>query len=226
MIGLHRLGHAVVRRWNDKTLPRLAGFRYTLEAGNAAAALTFDDGPDPRFTPALLDLLAQAETVATFFVVGRRARAHPGIVRRILDEGHAVGSHTWSHPDPRGLSLRRLVAECRDGRAAVEDVVGRPVPLYRPPMGHIDVGGVVAIRRTGVRPWLWNRDPEDWRPGVAPARIMDSLTAVRGCDVVLLHDGIELPLAPEAHDRSATLAAVREFVWVARNSGLRFATLD
>jgi peptidoglycan/xylan/chitin deacetylase (PgdA/CDA1 family) len=88
----------------------------------------------------------------------------------MLEEGHVLGSHTWSHRDPRTASARELLHEYRDGRRAVEDIVGKEVPLFRPPMGHISLKSVTAIRLARVRPWMWNCDPGDWRPGVSRGR--------------------------------------------------------
>jgi len=120
--------------------------RHHLDRTGDVVALTFDDGPDPDHTPAILDELARLGVVATFFLVGRRASTHPDIVRRILDEGHAVGSHSDSHPEPWRVSLRPLVLEYRRGRVHVEQAARRPVPLFRPPKGHVNASGAVAMR--------------------------------------------------------------------------------
>src|SRR5205823_5757647 len=142
--------------------------------------------------PELLDVLAAAGRVATFFLVGRRAMKHPSIVRRMRQEGHVLGSHTLSHPDPGTASANTLIREYRDGRRAVEDVAGTQVPLFRPPMGHVGPGSAIAMRRARVRPWLWSCDPEDWRPGARRETIARTVEAAAPGAVVLLHDGIEL----------------------------------
>ncbi|MDK3256760.1 polysaccharide deacetylase family protein [Blastococcus capsensis] len=204
---------------------RLAGIRSRLPGGRAAAALTFDDGPDPRFTPAVLDVLADHGVVATFFLVGRRAERHPGLVSRILRDGHAIGSHSWSHPDPSGQSFPRLLREYRRGRRAVEAAAGAPVRLFRPPMGDVALPSTAAAALSGVRPWLWTRDPRDWLPGRTTADILGAVPALEAGDVVLLHDGIELPVSDEALDRSATVAAVPALVRRAEAAGLALVTL-
>jgi peptidoglycan/xylan/chitin deacetylase (PgdA/CDA1 family) len=225
MIGLARATHSLGTRWRDKTLPRVARVKYAISHVSESVALTFDDGPDSSFTPELLDILNAAGVAATFFVVGRRAVKYPSIVRRIRQEGHVLGSHTWSHPDPGTVSAKMLIHEYRDGRRAVEDVAGTQVPLFRPPMGHVGLKSVTAIRLARVRPWLWNCDPEDWRPGARREVIARAVEAVTPGAVVLLHDGIELPLAAEALDRSETIAAVRQILRTADLHGVRFATL-
>ncbi len=107
-----------------KRLARSAALRavspHTTVAAERGVALTFDDGPDPVFTPQVLDVLAEHGAVATFFAVGKRAERHPELVRRIVDEGHALGSHSWSHREPGELSARELGRDYRAGRRAVE----------------------------------------------------------------------------------------------------------
>jgi peptidoglycan/xylan/chitin deacetylase (PgdA/CDA1 family) len=204
---------------------RAARVSHRLPAGGAHVALTFDDGPDPRFTPALLDLLADLAVPATFFLVGRSAERHPALVARMLREGHAVGSHSWSHPDPRGESFAGLLREYRRGRRAVEAAAGVPVPLFRPPMGDVGPPSAAAAALSRVRSWLWTRDPRDWTPGCSTADILEALRDLRAGDVVLLHDGSELPVSEQARDRSATVAAVPEIVRRARAAGLDLVTL-
>jgi peptidoglycan-N-acetylglucosamine deacetylase len=225
MPGLPRATQALRTRWREKSLPRIAGVKYTIAHAGARVALTFDDGPDARFTPELLDILNSAGVAATFFLVGRRAVKQPSIVRRMLEEGHSLGSHTWSHPDPRMASAKALLREYRDGRHAIEDVAGTVVPLFRPPMGHVGVNSVIAMRLARVRPWLWNCDTGDWRPGVRREEIIRAVGAMSPGTVVLLHDGIEMPVAAAARDRSETIAAVRQIIKVAGVHRLRFTTL-
>ena len=204
---------------------RFAGVRHRLPDGAPRVALTFDDGPDPRYTPTLLDLLADHGVVATFFLVGRRAERHPELVVRMVHEGHAVGSHSWSHPDPHGASLRRLREEYRRGKRAVEATTGMPVPLFRPPMGHVAISSAAAAAMARVRPWLWTRDPSDWVPDRTVDDILESLGDLRSGDVILLHDGIELPVSDAALDRSATLGAVPVLIRRAKAAGLDLVTL-
>jgi peptidoglycan/xylan/chitin deacetylase (PgdA/CDA1 family) len=209
----------------SRALIRQVGARRGLVGADDAVALTFDDGPDPEFAPAFLDELRRLGIVATFFVVGHRARARPDLVRRALDEGHAVGSHSDTHPEPWTVPLRALSQDYRRGRRAAEGALGREVRLFRPPKGYLDGAGAAAMLGAGVRPWLWTVDPEDWAPGATADGIVRGLDGLAGGDVVLLHDAIEGPLAPSALDRSATLAALPAIAELAAGRGLRFTTL-
>lgn len=190
-----------------------------------AIAITFDDGPEPIHTPRLLDELARLGIPATFFAVGRRADAHPSLIRRMLDEGHAVGSHSYSHPEPWQLPLRALTTDYGRGRESVERAARRPIDLFRPPNGFVDPAGAVAMARLGLRPWLWTIDTGDWEPGIEPDSIVDGVRDLDGGDVLLLHDGIESPVAPAAIDRRATGEALAGISALARHRGLRFVTL-
>jgi peptidoglycan/xylan/chitin deacetylase (PgdA/CDA1 family) len=189
-------------------------------------ALTFDDGPDPDHTPTVLDELGRLGIAATFFLVGDRAGRYPTIVRRIVDEGHAIGSHSRSHPDPWRVSLTTLVREYRHGRREVERAANRSVPLFRPPKGFVNGRGALAMLAARVRPWLWTLDPGDWEPGVAARDIVDHLGSLGGGDVVLLHDAIENPIAPSAVDRAATRDALADIAKLARERQLAFTTLS
>lgn len=204
---------------------RAAGVQERLDPSTGTVALTFDDGPDPEHTPVILDELARLGAVATFFLVGQRARTHPAIVRRILNEGHAIGSHSDSHPDPWLVPLATLVLDYRRGRARVERAAQRSVPLFRPPKGFVDGTGATAMLAARVRPWLWTIDPHDWEPDVRPGDIVAGVAGLQRGDVILLHDAIEGPLAPSALDRSATAQALAGIVGVAHERRLAFATL-
>ena len=204
---------------------RAARPRRALER-DAAVALTFDDGPDEVFTPQVLDALAAKGAHATFFVVGRRAQRHPGLVRRIVSEGHAIGSHTWSHPRPWEVSGLTTLREYRAGRRAVEEIVGKRVALFRPPKGYLTGRIALAILAERLDTWLWTIDPEDWRPGVTADELVGRVERLKARDVVLLHDGLEDALAPEAEDRSATVAALPRVIETARARGLELVRLD
>jgi peptidoglycan/xylan/chitin deacetylase (PgdA/CDA1 family) len=195
-------------------------------ADSGGAALTFDDGPDPEFTPRVLDVLAAHGVPATFFLVGRRVRRHPQLVRRMLADGHAVGSHTYAHTHGPEVSWPVLARDVWHGRRALEEVAGRSVEAFRPPMGYYAGRMALAARVSGLRSWLWTVDPTDWEPGRTARAILDAVGPLAGGDVVRLHDGIESPLAPEAEDRSATVSALPEIISRAREEGLRLVPLE
>ncbi len=167
------------------SLPR--GFAQPPEAGRVY--LTFDDGPDPRWTPRILDILAEAAVPATFFLVGRLAARYPGLVRRLAAEGHAVGNHTWSHRHPWAMTMNAARREVRDGATAIADILGQPPRWFRPPHGRLRGCMIEEAERDGQTMVLWNRSAVDWGPWASAAGIAARLDAVQGGDIVLLHDG-------------------------------------
>lgn len=157
--------------------------------GERVVALTFDDGPDPRTTPAVLDALREAGARATFFVLAERAEACPDLVRRMLAEGHEVGSHGARH---RHAWLRSPWGAWRDpgaGARRVSKVAGRPVRLFRPPHGGYTLATVLGGRAAGLTGAHWSVEGGDWHPRATPQRLREHLGArVRPGAVVVLHD--------------------------------------
>ncbi|TAK32457.1 MAG: polysaccharide deacetylase family protein [Myxococcaceae bacterium] len=152
-------------------------------------ALTFDDGPDPVGTPAVLDLLRRAGATATFFLIGERAERLPSLVRRIAAEGHSVGLHGWKHQSMPLLTPARLDADLARCAATLESLLGSAPRLVRPPYGRRDVRVYLAARRRHLTPVMWSFDSRDWLPR-SRADIARRLDRVRSGDIVLLHDGL------------------------------------
>lgn len=152
-------------------------------------ALTFDDGPDPRTTPLVLDALKAAGMRATFFVLAPSARAHPGLIRRMLAEGHQVEAHAERHRHawtrtPWGAFLDPLRAV-----RGVAEVTGRPGRFHRPPHGAYTLATVLGQWAAGVRGAHWSLEGRDWHPAFTPARVRARLSeqVVPGA-VIVLHD--------------------------------------
>jgi peptidoglycan-N-acetylglucosamine deacetylase len=154
------------------------------------AALTFDDGPDPELTPAILAVLARYGVHATFNVMGWNAIRHPDLVRAVLDGGHELGNHTWTHQDLAVQSPAATWRQLEDGLAAIQRTAGVRPRFFRPPRGELTGTALQAAARLGHDILLWSvtRGPA----GVGTARaVADHLaTAVGPGDVVGLHDGI------------------------------------
>jgi peptidoglycan/xylan/chitin deacetylase (PgdA/CDA1 family) len=219
---LHRILTAVRWRWY-LALARLAGAPRRLPGPRAGVALTFDDGPDPESTPRVLDVLAAEGVRATFFCVGARARQHPELVHRILAEGHALGSHSDSHA-VTGLPAAATMQDYATGRGAVEAVAGRPVTLFRPPHGRLDLRTAWALRRSGLRTRLWTVDPGDYVPGTTAEIVVRTVGSAGEGDVVLLHDVLEeAPVG--APSRDVLVTALPEAIRALRRRGLSFAPL-
>ncbi len=152
-------------------------------------ALTFDDGPDPQRTPAVLDLLARQGVRATFFVVGARAEAHPELVRRMVAEGHVVGNHSYTHSWRFPLrSLGRTMEELRRTGEVLHRITGRQPRLFRPPFGVTNPTIARAVRRLGLDPVGWSIRSLDTM-GQSPERVAARiLRRLHPGAVILLHD--------------------------------------
>ena len=155
--------------------------------------LTFDDGPDPTHTPAILDRLGEFGVTATFFVLGTRVLKHPEIVERIVAEGHAVGNHTTTHPAwGPAAGVAPILRELRGCQEAVRGVTGVSPRLVRPPLGRVPPGFLLAARRLSLDVLNWSLDSGDWRcrsDDDADVCAGETLRLLRPGDVVLLHDG-------------------------------------
>jgi peptidoglycan/xylan/chitin deacetylase (PgdA/CDA1 family) len=151
--------------------------------------LTFDDGPDPEWTPRVLDALANAQVKATFFAIGEQAQRAPELMRRIYSAGHAIGNHTFSHRHPWFMSQRTARAQVRDGANALSDVLGAAPRFYRPPHGRQRACMSDEAQRCGEQVVLWDISAVDWGPLGTAEGIEKRLGAIQGGDVVLMHDG-------------------------------------
>jgi peptidoglycan/xylan/chitin deacetylase (PgdA/CDA1 family) len=151
--------------------------------------LTFDDGPDREWTAQILDLLAGAGMRATFFAIGRQAQLAPDLVRRIVESGHAIGNHTYSHRHPWLMTARAARAEVRDGAAALGDMIGHAPRLYRPPHGRQRTCMSDEAQQQGEHIVLWTLSAVDWGLLGTAGRIEKRLSQVQANDVVLMHDG-------------------------------------
>lgn len=173
-----------------------------------AVALTFDDGPHPSFTPQILDHLAARNLKATFFVIGRLARQHPAVLRRIHDEGHAVGNHSFDH-DHFGVNRNRDYwdAQFRDTQAAVADATGELPLLFRPPMGFKTRALAGAAQALHLPIVNWSVRGMDTLPFSSERLARRILKRVSGHDIILLHDGVE-PHRPAHSSQQATVDAL------------------
>ncbi|MCX8007338.1 MAG: polysaccharide deacetylase family protein [Coriobacteriia bacterium] len=181
-------------------------------------ALTFDDGPWPRQTEAIARILESEGVPATFFVIGKQVKAHPDIVRGLVQAGHVVGNHTYQHVDLSTSDGRRLASEIAETNRAIRAATGVTPRWIRPPGGAIDADAYEAAARQHLRVVLWTVDPQDWRRGKTAAQIeAEVVRATTPGAVILLHDG--------GGDRSQTIAALPGIIRQLRARGYEFVPL-
>lgn len=191
--------------------------------GSSRVALTFDDGPDPEVTPQVLDVLAEAQVRATFFVIGRSALAQSQLARRILAEGHALGNHSWQHSRWQNFySGRWHRRELERAGQAMAAMAGELHPLmYRPPVGLKSGGLARALWPRGPTLVAWSlhsRDTFARDPERVARRVLGK---IRGGDIVLLHDGHDRP----GRHRRLCVPALRLILAGLRARGLECVTV-
>ena len=173
-------------------LPPLAaalGVRRRAAGDLASVHLTFDDGPHPGGTPAVLEALAARRATATFFLVGEQVERHPALAREIAAAGHVIGLHGYRHRSQLRVPPWALADDLRRASDVIASVTGCLAPLYRPPYGIFSLGGLALARRRGDAPWLWSRWGRDWRADATPGSIARlAARELSSGDVLLLHD--------------------------------------
>lgn len=237
VVWAHRsTGHAVVDARATDLAPELVGAGPLLDLRGEAPqsrrvpaktiVLTFDDGPDPAWTPAVLDVLARHGAHASFFVLGSRVLEHPDLVRRVLAAGNDVGSHTYTHVRAADVPGWRLRAELDLTQEALVGATGHRTALFRPPYSATPAGvsssDYAAYRdaaRQGYLVALADVVTDDWRPGRTADEIVASVAPADGAGaVVLLHDG--------GGDRTAVVDALDRMIPALQDKGYRFTSLS
>jgi len=182
-------------------------------------AFTFDDGPNPTYTPQLLDIFRAARGKATFFMIGEQIEAHPDVAAAVHAEGHEIGNHTQTHPHLTKLQPEQARAELALAEERIRGITGQPVRVFRPPYFDIDDSIWAIVREMGY-PCVGAVNPEtrDWEtPGVDHI-LLHTRNTVTGGSVLLFHDGYG--------DRSQSIEAVRILVAELAAEGYRFVTVS
>lgn len=172
---------------------------------NAVAALTFDDGPHPEFTPRLLDILGKHRAQATFFMVGEAAQRYPELVRQVAQAGHAIGNHSWDHPSFPLITGHERRAQIRACAKAIAPYGQR---IFRPPYGDQTVASRLDALLLGYRVVTWNVLAEDWLDHDADWMVSMLVNHVRHGSVILFHDSLHHTIENRYADREPTIKAV------------------
>jgi peptidoglycan/xylan/chitin deacetylase (PgdA/CDA1 family) len=193
-----------IRDWLGTKIPRhlfgrSSAVQCRIPGPSRHLALTFDDGPHPWGTLRLLDVLDRFEVSATFFLVGEAARRHPELVRRIVQAGHRVGNHSWSHLNGWGMRASEIFRQYSDCQALLEDLTGSEVRLVRPPYGALTWALLRWSRINNNQVVLWDVIPPDYSLDRDPARVERIYWRhLRSGSIVCLHDNdISMHLTPQ-----------------------------
>jgi peptidoglycan/xylan/chitin deacetylase (PgdA/CDA1 family) len=183
-------------------------------------ALTFDDGPDEIFTRQVLDVLKQNNVNATFFVIGKRAEAHPEIIARMIREGHIVGNHSYTHADLSKLSISNFKKQIDDTQSILKPITGYIPKLLRPPYGAINEQQVRWAMDHGYLIINWNVDSLDWK-GISADKVSHNvLSANRQGAIILQHCG-----GGEGEDLSGSVKAIPTIIRTLKSQGYEMVTI-
>lgn len=183
-------------------------------------ALTFDDVPDPRFTPQLLDVLRKYHVKATFFIVGSRAEKHPKLVAQIIREGHVVGNHSYNHPQFGKLGMNEFRMQIIRTENIIEGLAGYKPRLIRPPYGDISEPQLKWAQRHGYKLINWNVDSLDWK-GLPKSHVRNNILARAGKGAIILQHGG----GGSTSDLRGTIEALPEVISIMRKRGYSFVTV-
>ncbi len=199
--------------------------RQTIKQGSGMGTkicLTFDDGPDPCYTPEILKILQELHVSAIFFLVGAKAEQFPDLVRRIVAEGHQIGCHTYDHCHAYLLSPWKSITTIREGRRVIERITGKPLRWFRPPWGALNFFQYYFLQHFGLQIVLWNANAHDWEIKTGASGIYKLLLKkVKPNSIIVLHDSGGEKGAPEN-----TVAALSGIIKHLQNDGFSFATLE
>lgn len=214
MYVFHSLGAAKGREYYEET----GQIIWDIKTDEKVVALTFDDGPHPKYTEQILDLLEQYEANGTFFIVGQLAEKSPELVLRMHESGHEIANHTYTHPYTKSVSP--IMEEVNQTSDTIFSITGTKPNLFRPVEGYYTDELVKESVKNGYKivMWSWHQDTEDWKnPGVN--KIVNTvLNGLGNGNVVLFHDG--------GGNREQTVQALEKILPELKNQGYRFITIS
>jgi peptidoglycan/xylan/chitin deacetylase (PgdA/CDA1 family) len=190
---------------------------------NRGVALTFDDGPHPEGTPAVLETLALRGVTATFFLVGEQVVRHPSLTAEIVAAGHQLAIHGYRHRNQMRLTSAEVAVDLQRGIEVVGEIYGQRPRIYRPPYGIFTLAGLSVTRRCALEPLLWSKWGRDWRAKTTAEEIAHLV--IRGLsdgDVVLLHDADWYSSSGSHRHTAAALPLILD---VMEERGLRTVTV-
>jgi len=198
---------------------------YHVPSSEKVVALTFDDGPSPKWTPEILDVLKAEQVKATFFMLGEHVEQYPEVARRVAAEGHEIGNHTYDHHTLIYYKTPELEKELRDAEAAIYKATGVTTKYFRPPKAWLTESEKKDIKRMGYEIILWSLNSKDWVTFDDRFIVKFILHYVQPGDILLFHDSGGV-FKPEGGNRKETVKAVSRLIGKLRERGYRFVTIS
>lgn len=179
-----------LRQFVKSTLPRWIMI-YKLKNDNSDILLTFDDGPDPLWTPKILDTLKDKNKKAIFYIIGIKAEKHPDIVKRIHDEGHIIGNHTHTHPHDRPTTILEYRNDIKRAQEIIKSILGFQPKTFRPPCGEFSLKTFLSAKSLGLKIVLMSNRGGEWNENKNSNPIQienDILNKIEKGQIIVLHD--------------------------------------
>lgn len=193
---------------------------YKANTDKKIIALTFDDGPDDKFTPQILDVLKKHNVKATFFLLGTRVHKYPNIAKQILRDGHTIGNHTYWHPELTKTNIQNMVWEIEQNEKELQNVLKIKTNLFRAPYGALTERHVQKLSELGYRVIGWSIDTEDWRNLPASEIKQKIINQLHPGAIVLMHSA-----GHWTQDLSGTVEALDEIIPLLKKKGYMFVTI-
>jgi peptidoglycan/xylan/chitin deacetylase (PgdA/CDA1 family) len=193
-----------------------------LGPGSRLLALTYDDGPNDPYTWRMIEVLERHGVKATFFLIGQYVQRKPEIAHALVAAGHAIGSHTWSHPNLIFEQVTELRRQLVQTRQAILDATGVETKIFRPPFGGRRPATLRTVRAFGLQTVMWNVTCYDWKAKSAEEIAAHAERQIHGGDVILLHDGSHVRMGA---DRSRSVEASDRILSRYLGEGFEFVTI-
>ena len=177
-------------------------------------ALTFDDGPNEKWTEKYLELLAEKDIKATFFMLGKNAERHPDLVRKVAEAGHDIGIHSYDHADLKREDYNAIQEDLIHSQDTIAQITGVAPTLFRPPYGSIDAQVIEVAKDQGLLMVLWNVDPQDWLLDTKEKVAKAVLEHIEPGNIVVMHEG-----------KAVTYGALPIIIDTLKEEGYEFVTI-
>jgi len=208
----------------DEEIIVRTGTTYHIDGVEKVIALTFDDGPSPVWTPKILDELKKAGVKATFFMLGKNVEKYPEIARRVAEEGHEIGNHTYDHHVLIFSSTGHFASEIKDAEKAIKNATGQTTKYFRPPKAWLTSKEKQKIKAMGYKIILWTLNSKDWVTFDDKYIIKYILRHIKPGDIILFHDSGGA-FTTEGGDRHETVRTIPILVEKLREKGYKFVTI-
>jgi peptidoglycan/xylan/chitin deacetylase (PgdA/CDA1 family) len=225
VLGALTLSFVIFTVFFDQAVIVRKGTIYHAPLADKVVALTFDDGPSPKWTPLILDELKKAGVKATFFMLGEHVAKYPDVARRVAEEGHEIENHTYTHHVLIYYKDYELVKEVKDAESIIRDVTGITTRYFRPPKAWLTDQEKIQLQEMGYKVVLWSLNSKDWVTFDDKYMIKYILHHVRPGDIILFHDSGGT-FSTEGGDRHETVLAISRVIERLRERGYRFVTVS